>query len=111
MSDDEGGENDIVLGRADYDLLQAFHRLFPLPALSSGITRVICDEELQIADEEDTTEDAPSSPTTESSNEGPKRSTSHLRTLRQLRPPNQKPHHAVDLSKLTPRTPERPESS
>ncbi|EQC32693.1 hypothetical protein SDRG_09667 [Saprolegnia diclina VS20] len=52
--DDEYGNNsqhDVVLSREDFDLLQAFHKLIPVPALASGITRVVCDEELQVGDE------------------------------------------------------------
>lgn len=34
-------------------LLQALHRFVPLPALSSKILRIICDDDLQVAHEED----------------------------------------------------------
>ncbi|KDO17417.1 hypothetical protein SPRG_17164, partial [Saprolegnia parasitica CBS 223.65] len=44
-------QHDVVLSREEFDLLQAFHKLIPVPALSSGITRVVCDEELQVGDE------------------------------------------------------------
>lgn len=34
-------------------ILQALHRFVPLPALSSNILRIICDDDLEVAHEED----------------------------------------------------------
>lgn len=47
-SDDTGRE--IFLSRDEFDMLQAFHCVIPLPALSSNILRVFVDEDLQVPD-------------------------------------------------------------
>ena len=39
---------DLVLSKHEYQLLQAFHRKCPIPALQCGATRLVCDEELEI---------------------------------------------------------------
>ncbi|ETV65633.1 hypothetical protein, variant [Aphanomyces astaci] len=90
------------------DTCQAFHRLIPLPALSSGITRLLCDEDLQVPDDDvDCTSSTAATPSM-------KKRTSHVETMRQLREPPTKPRQETDLTKLTTRRqPEqlRPESS
>ncbi|ETV91384.1 hypothetical protein H310_14059 [Aphanomyces invadans] len=105
----DDSSHDIVLSREDYDLLHAFHRLIPLPALSSGITRIVCEEDLQVPDDDD----AASAPVTT-------KRKSHVETVRQLRasdptpssPGHLKPRFVVNLAKASPRQAElRPESS
>ena len=39
---------DLILSKHEYQLLQDFHRKCPIPALQSGATILVCDEELEI---------------------------------------------------------------
>ncbi|TYZ68469.1 hypothetical protein PybrP1_011024 [[Pythium] brassicae (nom. inval.)] len=53
------GDCDLILSREDFAMLHALHRFVPLPALSSNILRVICDDDLQVpVDENSDDEDA-----------------------------------------------------
>ncbi|OQS02962.1 hypothetical protein THRCLA_21280, partial [Thraustotheca clavata] len=50
--DEELDNNDVILSREEYALLHAFHKLIPVPAIASGITRIVCEEELQVPEEQ-----------------------------------------------------------
>ncbi|GMF21276.1 unnamed protein product [Phytophthora fragariaefolia] len=41
-------ECEMVLSKEEFDMLQAFHRFVPLPALTSRILRVYCEDDLQV---------------------------------------------------------------
>lgn len=101
-ADDAGRE--IVLSREEFDMLQAFHRVIPLPALSSSILRVYVDEDLQVPDDPGRKQAAPK--LTVNGNDKQARSSPLARRVSRrpsgtLRPA--KPHIEADLSAHTPK--------
>ncbi|RLN53673.1 hypothetical protein BBJ28_00014811, partial [Nothophytophthora sp. Chile5] len=44
----ESAEREMVLSKEEFDMLQTFHRFVPLPALTSRILRVYCEDDLQV---------------------------------------------------------------
>lgn len=50
--EEEEEELEMVLSKDDYEMLQAFHRFVPLPALRSKIVRLLCEEDLQVAEDD-----------------------------------------------------------
>ncbi|GAB9473167.1 hypothetical protein Gpo141_00010324 [Globisporangium polare] len=51
--DDTEEDRDMILSKEDFEMLHVLHRFVPLPALSSKILRIICDDDLEVAHEED----------------------------------------------------------
>ncbi|EGZ23305.1 hypothetical protein PHYSODRAFT_324532 [Phytophthora sojae] len=103
---------EMVLSKEEFDMLQAFHRFVPLPALSSRILRVYCEDDLQVpeASHEDTEEDGsdtckppPSNPGLQSDTTQSSRTGNILR--HPCRPSNlrKKPHYQINLTSQTPR--------
>ncbi|TMW61690.1 hypothetical protein Poli38472_010753 [Pythium oligandrum] len=91
--DDDAVERDLILSKDDVLLLRAFHRMIPLPALSSRIVRVLCDSELEVPEEDtsalSTLPETPHEPSVRT-RRGP---AFHVMSARL-----KKPHRHVDLS-------------
>ncbi|OWZ11544.1 hypothetical protein PHMEG_00015423 [Phytophthora megakarya] len=127
----ETGDNDldlpsidceIVLSKEEFDMLHAFHRFVPLPALSSRILRVYCEDDLQVPeasndDNEDNDNSSNKTSTTEQSRQSSINSTSTRSILRHpCRPSSlkKKPRIQINLTSQTARTQQprsRPNSS
>ncbi|OQR98926.1 hypothetical protein ACHHYP_07592 [Achlya hypogyna] len=113
--DFEDNNNDVVLSRQEYELLKAFHKLIPVPAIASGITRIICEEELQVRDELIATPGPEVDDTPETGGSAAhvsivrRLSRSTTPVLRQASPKAAKlVKKEYDLTKFTPRQPPRP---
>ncbi|KAF1314410.1 Dual specificity protein phosphatase, partial [Globisporangium splendens] len=50
---DDGCNRDLILSRDEFEMLHALHRFVPLPALSSNILRIVCDNDLEVTHEEE----------------------------------------------------------
>ncbi|KAL3673004.1 hypothetical protein V7S43_002301 [Phytophthora oleae] len=109
---------DMVLSKEEFDMLQAFHRFVPLPALTSNILRVYCEDDLQVPEasndeiEDDTSasnEQLPHKTTGSTSVSG-----NILRHPCRPKKLTKKPHYQINLTSQTPRVQQqsfRPPSS
>ncbi|ETN19028.1 hypothetical protein PPTG_21398 [Phytophthora nicotianae INRA-310] len=104
---------EMILSKEEFDMLQAFHRFVPLPALTSRILRVYCEDDLQVPEVYDDVEEAVN-PSSEHGQTTTKGSTSGNILRHPCRPRNlrKKPHFKVNLTSQTPRIQQsRPPSS
>jgi hypothetical protein len=101
-------ECEMVLAKDEFDMLQAFHRLVPLPALTSRILRVYCEDDLQVPEASPDDGDGDS--------EAAEPAAAHSRSsatdgiLRHPRRPSnlrKKPHFHINLASHTPRIPQQ----
>ncbi|KAG6599657.1 uncharacterized protein IUM83_19376 [Phytophthora cinnamomi] len=109
-------ECEMVLSKEEFDMLQSFHRFIPLPALTSRILRVYCEDDLQVPEaangdtEEDGVETSKPSPADRSLQSGVTQSSTTGNILRHpCRPSNlrKKPHYQINLTSQTPRIPQQ----
>ncbi|KAK1933704.1 hypothetical protein P3T76_011918 [Phytophthora citrophthora] len=116
--DSMANDCDMVLSKEEFEMLQAFHRFVPLPALTSNILRVFCEDDLQVPEASNDEVDD----NTRSSNGQPSHktidSTSASGNIHRhpCRPKKftKKPHYQINLTSQTPRIqqqPSRPPSS
>ncbi|KAE9019849.1 hypothetical protein PR003_g12796 [Phytophthora rubi] len=104
-------ECEMVLSKEEFDILQAFHRFVPLPALTSRILRVYCEDDLQVpeASLDDTEEDGgdvkPSLADRGLQNGTTQSITTGSILRHPCRPSNlrKKPHYQINLTSQTPR--------
>lgn len=115
-TDDElagtSAECEMVLSKEDFEMLQAFHRFVPLPALTSRILRVLCEDDLQVP--EASTDDADADEEAEQSRPAAASRINSSALRHPRRPGNlkQKPHYQINLAAQTPRVqPSRADSS
>ncbi|GMF26292.1 unnamed protein product [Phytophthora lilii] len=102
-------ECEMVLSKEEFDMLQAFHRFVPLPALTSRILRIYCEDDLQVPEAaHDDVEDSSSKPSVEG--QGSLSAVSETSTTGNIlrhpcRPSNlrKKPHYQINLTSQTPR--------
>jgi hypothetical protein len=101
-NDDTGRE--IFLSRDEFDMLQALHRVIPLPALSSNILRVFVDEDLQVPEMAERGSQPPARPELDDGDQV--RSSPLTRRLSKRGSSSSrpgKPHFEIDLSARTPK--------
>ncbi|KAG7382015.1 hypothetical protein PHYPSEUDO_005376 [Phytophthora pseudosyringae] len=104
---------EMVLSKDEFDMLQAFHRFVPLPALTSRILRVLCEDDLQVpeASPDDAEDDGSEATNPPRADQGRQSAISQTSTPGNIlrghpcRPSNlrKKPHYQINLTAQTPR--------
>lgn len=104
VGEDDDTGREIFLSRDEFDMLQALHRVIPLPALSSNILRVFVDEDLHVPE---LAEQGPQPPARPELDDGDQVRSSPLTRRLSKRGSGSsrpgKPHFEIDLSSRTPK--------
>ncbi|KAL4106843.1 hypothetical protein PRIC1_004882 [Phytophthora ramorum] len=100
---------EMVLSKEEFEMLQTFHRFVPLPALTSRILRVYCEDDLQVpeASNDDSTDDIETNKSSSAEQECESAVSHDTGSILRhpCRPSNlrKKPHYQINLTSQTPR--------